>query len=258
MKSVEEFEVTDICSQPSTSASSTSDVPKQVSIGSTDMVAAGTLNTDCDGNVFLIEDSVESKLSSASVSETDSARGILINDESAGAHQQLVENDPHNLPSVGSANHFAFDGSCRACCFFMKGRCVNGTECSFCHYEHDKTKRKSNKGARQMKKGDVQNMAYPFIEQNAGIILLSPAVADIDDSRAASSYFSAMQWQEAPTSNVSVDNCSAILGQAYEHQRSESKHVSSAINRPVCHSPTCTSGILPRCPLCGRWRVVSH
>lgn len=42
--------------------------------------------------------------------------------------------DPSELPSVGSAGHF--DGSCKRCAFFPKGRCKNGKDCTHCHYEH--------------------------------------------------------------------------------------------------------------------------
>lgn len=48
-------------------------------------------------------------------------------------------------PSVGSASHAI--GACKRCCFFPRGRCMNGYNCEFCHYEHEKRKRKSkNKG----------------------------------------------------------------------------------------------------------------
>mmetsp|Transcript_54307 Transcript_54307/g.126446 ORF Transcript_54307/g.126446 Transcript_54307/m.126446 type:complete len:480 (-) Transcript_54307:183-1622(-) len=46
-------------------------------------------------------------------------------------------------PSVGSAGHST--GCCKRCCFFPRGRCANGYECEFCHYEHDKRKRKNKK-----------------------------------------------------------------------------------------------------------------
>jgi len=42
--------------------------------------------------------------------------------------------DPSELPSVGSAGHF--DGSCKRCAFFPKGRCRNGKDCTHCHFEH--------------------------------------------------------------------------------------------------------------------------
>ena len=29
-------------------------------------------------------------------------------------------------------------GTCKICCFFKKGKCENGKECGFCHFEHDK------------------------------------------------------------------------------------------------------------------------
>lgn len=47
------------------------------------------------------------------------------------------------LPSAGSAGHF--DGTCRRCCFHPKGRCENGVECTFCHFDHDKRRRCSKK-----------------------------------------------------------------------------------------------------------------
>jgi len=45
-----------------------------------------------------------------------------------------------DLPSLGSLGHFA--GQCSRCCFYPKGRCQNGYDCRFCHYEHDKRPRK--------------------------------------------------------------------------------------------------------------------
>jgi histone H3/H4 len=38
------------------------------------------------------------------------------------------------LPSVGSAAHF--DGSCKRCAFYPKGRCQNGSDCTHCHFDH--------------------------------------------------------------------------------------------------------------------------
>lgn len=45
-----------------------------------------------------------------------------------------------DLPSLGSLGHFV--GQCSRCCFFPKGRCQNGYECRFCHFEHEKRQRK--------------------------------------------------------------------------------------------------------------------
>jgi len=47
---------------------------------------------------------------------------------------------PAGLPSVGSLGHFA--GQCSRCCFHPKGRCMNGYDCRFCHFDHDKRRRK--------------------------------------------------------------------------------------------------------------------
>mmetsp|Transcript_147021 Transcript_147021/g.409591 ORF Transcript_147021/g.409591 Transcript_147021/m.409591 type:complete len:735 (+) Transcript_147021:178-2382(+) len=42
------------------------------------------------------------------------------------------------LPTVGSAKHAT--GECRRCNFFVKGRCRNGYDCSFCHFPHVRRK----------------------------------------------------------------------------------------------------------------------
>mmetsp|Transcript_113110 Transcript_113110/g.196155 ORF Transcript_113110/g.196155 Transcript_113110/m.196155 type:complete len:643 (+) Transcript_113110:110-2038(+) len=43
------------------------------------------------------------------------------------------------LPSIGSAGHA--DGSCKRCAFFPKGRCLNGKDCSHCHFDHEMRRR---------------------------------------------------------------------------------------------------------------------
>jgi hypothetical protein len=37
-------------------------------------------------------------------------------------------------PSMGSEAHNS--GQCKRCCFFPRGRCTNGYNCEFCHYDH--------------------------------------------------------------------------------------------------------------------------
>eukprot|EP00929_Paragymnodinium_shiwhaense_P115527 TRINITY_DN84477_c0_g1_i1.p1 TRINITY_DN84477_c0_g1~~TRINITY_DN84477_c0_g1_i1.p1 ORF type:complete len:417 (+),score=77.49 TRINITY_DN84477_c0_g1_i1:79-1329(+) len=51
------------------------------------------------------------------------------------------------LPSVGSALHG--QGLCKRCCFFPKGRCQNGINCQFCHFEHAKHKSKTRANTRR-------------------------------------------------------------------------------------------------------------
>merc|ERR1719225_1485545 len=61
---------------------------------------------------------------------------------SAVQPQDVPQPPPGALhPSVGSERHSL--GACRRCCFFPRGRCMNGYDCEFCHYEHDKRKRKN-------------------------------------------------------------------------------------------------------------------
>jgi len=47
--------------------------------------------------------------------------------------------DHNGFPSVGSIGHFS--GQCTRCCFHPKGRCLNGYNCNFCHFDHDKRRR---------------------------------------------------------------------------------------------------------------------
>jgi hypothetical protein len=54
----------------------------------------------------------------------------------------LTKEEPGNLsaagdeklPSIGSVGHN--DGSCKRCAFFPKGRCLNGADCTHCHFDH--------------------------------------------------------------------------------------------------------------------------
>jgi len=48
-----------------------------------------------------------------------------------------------DLPSVGSASHSK--GTCKRCCFYPRGRCVNGFSCDFCHYGHETRQRRNKK-----------------------------------------------------------------------------------------------------------------
>lgn len=53
------------------------------------------------------------------------------------------------LPSVGSIAHFT--GECSRCCFFPKGRCNNGKDCTFCHFDHDRRPQRSKRGGSKSK-----------------------------------------------------------------------------------------------------------
>jgi len=69
-------------------------------------------------------------------------------DEDSGpwTNTTMAELGPDGLPSVGSGGHRK--GDCKRCCFHPKGRCQNGHDCRFCHYDHDKRKRLKKKSKR--------------------------------------------------------------------------------------------------------------
>jgi len=50
---------------------------------------------------------------------------------------------PESVPSIGSYAHLS--GQCSRCCFHPKGRCANGFNCQFCHFDHDKRPRNGKK-----------------------------------------------------------------------------------------------------------------
>jgi len=91
------------------------------------------------------------------------------------------------LPSAGSAEHG--EGSCRRCCFFPKGRCNNGYDCSFCHFAHEKRKPKNKKKSKHKKKNTQrQNMMAatglaPFMVP-VGVEFMGPNVHIVVDDNA--------------------------------------------------------------------------
>lgn len=56
------------------------------------------------------------------------------------------EQESRSLPSVGSQGHDA--GTCKRCSFFAKGRCKDGYDCMFCHFNHEPRKRPRRRGGR--------------------------------------------------------------------------------------------------------------
>jgi len=82
-------------------------------------------------------------------SDDDSDDGCLQQVQAMRSVEDVPEPPPGALhPSLGSEGHVA--GTCKRCCFFPRGRCSNGYECEFCHYEHDKRKRKNKKKGKRM------------------------------------------------------------------------------------------------------------
>lgn len=75
------------------------------------------------------------------------------------------------LPSEGSVGHF--DGTCKRCCFFPKGRCSNGASCEFCHFDHEKRARASKSQKKKAKAEEEGNMP-PGLEAPPGLSLEAP------------------------------------------------------------------------------------
>lgn len=77
--------------------------------------------------------------------------------------QHLNEDD---LPSVGSKGHF--DGTCKRCAFFPKGRCLNGKDCTHCHLPHESRPRNRKRRARRAEKGEESQEDEFFEEDGTG------------------------------------------------------------------------------------------
>lgn len=74
------------------------------------------------------------------------------------------------LPSLGSAGHF--EGTCKRCCFFPKGRCSNGAECQFCHFDHEKRTRTNKKTKK------INKETKPLVPQEMGAMMSPPGLED--------------------------------------------------------------------------------
>jgi len=92
--------------------------------------------------------STRKRTSMLSASESPSRRG-------SEASTALPEDITELLPSVGSVGHFT--GVCSRCCFFPKGRCSNGADCTFCHLEHDRRLRHSKRGGSKNMGGEAES-----------------------------------------------------------------------------------------------------
>jgi len=113
-------------------------------------------------------------------------------DESDVPVQQAVATSDRDIParpagvhhpSVGSANHAM--GTCKRCCFFPRGRCQNGYNCEFCHYEHEKRKRKNKT------RGLIQKLSFRPLPP----LTMAPPGAHSTQAFAAPALWSAMHQQ---------------------------------------------------------------
>lgn len=87
---------------------------------------------------------------------------------------------PDGLPSRGSAGHAA--GECKRCCFFPKGRCGNGHECNFCHFDHDRRRRLKKKKKRAPGGSELPSPSCavgPVQSSPTGKTLVTSAVATV-------------------------------------------------------------------------------
>jgi len=124
----------------------------------------GSFNSDGDSS-----HSSSKKTLSVMNSASPSRRGSNATDE------DVAGNITELLPSVGSAGHFK--GECSRCCFFPKGRCNNGKNCGFCHFDHDRRPRRSKRGGNKNKAEDESTTASSEGSDKAEL-LCEPVVAE--------------------------------------------------------------------------------
>merc|ERR1719271_1704959 len=89
------------------------------------------------------------------------------------------------LPSVGSEGHF--DGSCKRCAFFSKGRCRNGKDCTHCHFPHEPRSRLRKRAASKACKGSCADENEVSEDAMVEDTCLSEVLAYLTEPAAASS-----------------------------------------------------------------------
>jgi hypothetical protein len=200
------------------------------------------------------------------VSASDSEKGSCREEQTSGD----LNLEETMLPSIGSRHHASDTERCRPCYFHMKKLCQNGFECPFCHYSHTKPK---GKAARSKKKPGV---GKELQEDDGTWDGQSTGAKAEGEGRNASNLYNI--GSDAFDSNSQVVNAGSFVvssnnlahgDQPYEVQswdmpqavpgsiiaRILQKPLVVATTRLPCQSQTCATGLLPRCPLCGRWRV---
>merc|ERR1740117_1801569 len=89
------------------------------------------------------------------------------------------------LPSVGSAAHG--EGMCKRCCFFPKGRCVNGSDCQFCHFAHEKRKSKGKKKKKTRRRKQRQLASQRQADQQTPLFMIATSQQDTSPSQVGAS-----------------------------------------------------------------------
>lgn len=109
--------------------------------------------------------STQSKLSTFAPSrQEEQLQPLAAHDQVAneGGSQQMLEGD---LPSIGSKGHF--DGSCKRCAFFPKGRCLNGKDCTHCHLPHETRPRNRKRRVIKADRNEDLQEEDEFLEESS-------------------------------------------------------------------------------------------
>jgi hypothetical protein len=64
----------------------------------------------------------------------------------------MITGNVLGLPSLGSALHGKDNLQCHPCCFFLRGKCKLGKECTHCHFSHERQKRAGKKSRTRARK----------------------------------------------------------------------------------------------------------
>lgn len=146
------------------------------------------------------------------------------------------------LPSVGSEGHF--DGSCKRCAFFSKGRCKNGKDCTHCHFGHEPRTRLRKRNAvkgRKIKEEEEEECIAQMEEPAHEEICFGDFPPLSETTSAGATSAPPVEDPSEPSSNAAEEDAPADLASKEELAKANIAKFNSAIEE-VARAFSCDPG----------------